>query len=253
MMLVANWKAYVTQPTLAKALVASARRLASKNKEKGACSIVLAPPAPFLGMLMRADGKKDAIAFAAQNISDSTGGAATGETTAALLSELGVSYAILGHSERRAMGESDELVASKVQHALAQALIPIVCIGERERDPSAEYLHFLRTQIAAVFEPLSQKERMRIILAYEPIWAIGKSAAESITPNDLHEMVLYVRKVLAEYLPGRAAQSVAILYGGSVEPGNIRDLAAGSEVQGFLIGHASVDVASFTELVKELS
>lgn len=253
MIIVANWKAYVTQPATAKALVAAARRLAGKSKGKNVSSIVLAPPAPFLGMLMRTDGKKDSVAFAAQNISNSTGGAATGETTAALLAELGISYAILGHSERRAMGETDELIASKVQHALAQALTPIVCIGERERDPSAEYLHFLRAQIAAVFEPLSQKERMRIIFAYEPVWAIGKSAAESITPNDLHEMVLYIRKVLAEYLPGRAAQSVAILYGGSVEPGNIRDLAAGSEVQGFLIGHASVDVTSFTELVKAVS
>ncbi len=252
-MIVANWKAYVAQPDAAKALVATARRLAGKGSGKNAPRIVLAPPAPFLGMLMRADSAKDPVAFCAQDLSDSTGGAATGETTAALLSALGVRYVILGHSERRAMGETDALIASKVQHALAQGLAPIVCIGERERDPASEYLHFLRAQIAAVFEPLSQKERAQIVLAYEPLWAIGKSAAESIAPADLHEMALYIRKVLAEYLPGQGAQAVPILYGGSVEPGNIRDLAAGSEVQGFLIGHASVDAASFAALVKAVS
>lgn len=247
MLIVANWKAYVENVKKAKALIAAAKRLAAKSEHQ----IVLAPPAPYLGMF--ANPKKEKVAYAAQDISDSTGGAATGETTAALLAELGVQYAILGHSERRAMGETDALITSKVQHALAHGLTPIVCVGERERDGEAAYLGFLRSQIANVFAPLSPKERMRIVLAYEPIWAIGKSAAESITPHDLQEMMLYIRKVLADFFPGRGAQNVPILYGGSVEPGNIRALAGGGQADGFLIGHASVEVPSFSALVKALA
>ncbi len=247
MIIAANWKAYVESTAKAKALFASAKRAAVKP----GIEIILAPPAPLLGLLV-ADNKSKVV-FASQDISDTTGGAATGETTAALLSGMGVQYAILGHSERRAMGETDAVVASKVGHALAQGLTPIVCIGERERDADARYLHTLRTQIAAVYEPLSPKERMRVVIAYEPIWAIGKDASEAITPHDLHEMILYIRKVLGDYLPGRASEATKILYGGSVEPENARDLAGGSDISGFLVGHASVDVTTFTALVKAVS
>jgi triosephosphate isomerase (TIM) len=250
MIIVANWKAYVENPTKAKALVAAGKRVAAK----GVVDIVLAPPAPLLGTfaLGTKPGKKS-LSFAAQDLSDSTGGAATGEVTAALLSGIGVTHVILGHSERRAQGETDEIVVSKIQHALAHNLTPIVCIGEKTRDADAQYLQTLRAQITSIFERLNPKERMRIVLAYEPIWAIGKSAAESITPADLHEMVLYLRKVLSSFFSDRAALSVPILYGGSVEPGNIRTLAAGGQVQGFLIGHASVEPQSFTALAKAVS
>lgn len=250
MLLVANWKAYVEQTAKAKALMSAAKRFLSTSD----IEIVLAPPAPYLGLLAgKPSVSKKAVHLAAQDVSDSTGGAVTGEVTAELLREMGVSHVIIGHSERRAMGESDALITSKVQHALAHNLIPIVCVGERERDGDATYLHFLRTQIASVYEPLSQPERARVILAYEPIWAIGKSAAEAITPTELHEMILYIRKILSDYLPGDAANDTVLLYGGSVEPSNIRDLAGGAQLDGFLIGHASVEVKSFTALVKALS
>jgi triosephosphate isomerase len=250
MLIVANWKAYVESTAKAKALVAGAKRLVVAGGKNGH-EIVLAPPAPYLGLF--SIGNKSKVAYAAQDISDSTGGAATGETTAALLVSIGVKYAIIGHSERRAAGETDERVASKVRHALAHGLTPIVCVGERERDAEAHYLQFLRAQIAAIFSPLSQKERMEVVIAYEPIWAIGKSAAEAITPADLQEMALYIQKVLAEYLPGKGAERVRVLYGGSVEPANARVLAGGTDIAGFLIGHASVDVASFSGIVRAVS
>ncbi len=246
MLIVANWKAYVESVSKAKALVVSAKKLGIK---KGV-EIIIAPPAPYLGLLVQ---KRSTIAFASQDISDSTGGASTGEITAALLHDLGVSYTIIGHSERRAMGEQDARISSKVQRALAQGLIPIVCIGEHERDSEATYLQFLRAQVSSIFSPLELQERRRVILAYEPLWAIGKSAAESITPHDLHEMVLYIRKVVSDFLPGAAADKIPVLYGGSVEPANIRLLASGSQVDGFLVGHASVEVATFSALVKAIS
>lgn len=249
MLLVSNWKAYVADVAKAKALIAVAKRYAGKND----LEIVIAPPAPYLGMFVTKSRAKTALTFGSQDLSVATGGAATGEIIASTLAELGVKYSIIGHSERRAMGETDEVILLKIQHALAQGITPILCIGERERDPEAMYLQFLRKQLAAIFEPLSPKERTQIIIAYEPIWAIGKSAADSIQPQDLHEMALYIRKVLAEYVPGTSVQGIRILYGGSVEPGNIRTLAADDEIQGFLVGHASADVPSFTGLAKALS
>ncbi len=244
MLIVANWKAYVQSPVKAKQLVASAKRLATHADTE----IVLAAPAPYLGLL--APGNRSRVAFAAQDLSVSTGGAATGEITAALLSGLGVTYAILGHSERRALGETDEIVSEKVRHALANKITPIVCVGEKERDIDAKYLTTLRAQIAAVFSPLSQKERMQTVIAYEPIWAIGKTAAEAITPSDLSEMILYIRKVLGDYIPGKGVSKVRIIYGGSVEPSNARALASGTGIDGFLPGHSSVDSDMFTALVK---
>ncbi|MES2225562.1 MAG: triose-phosphate isomerase [Patescibacteria group bacterium] len=247
MLIVANWKAYVESSTKAKVLLASAKKLAAVSPHE----IVLAPPSPLLGLLT--PGNRSKVRFGAQDVSDSTGGAATGEVTAALLSGMGVKYVIVGHSERRAQGETNEVVASKVSHALAHGLTPIVCIGERERDADATYLHGLRAQLAAVFAPLSQKERMEVVVAYEPIWAIGKTAADAITAHDLREMVLYIRKVLEEYLPGKGASSIRVIYGGSVEPGDVRELASGSGADGFLVGHASADVGMFTKLVREIS
>lgn len=246
MLIVANWKAYVEDRAKAKKLASTSRRLARLT----GFSIVLAPPAPLLGALV---GKKSAIAFAAQDISATHGGALTGEVTAGAYAAAGAAYAIIGHSERRASGDTDAVVAEKLARALAQGLIPILCIGERERDGEGRYLAFVREEITSALGALTPKERTQVIIAYEPLWAIGKTAADAIPPHELTEMVLYIRKVLAELLPGKSADHSLILYGGSVESGDVRALAASSGVDGFLIGHASVDPHTFSSLVKELA
>lgn len=245
MLIVANWKAYVDTAEKAKKLFTSAKRLTQY------ADIALAMPYPYIGMC--AGGPKSKVALAAQDVSISTGGADTGEVTAGVLASLGVSYAIIGHSERRAKGETDAEILEKVRRALAHNITPILCIGERERDQDAKYLNTVRAQVAAIFSQLSQKERLAMVIAYEPVWAIGKTAAESIQPVDLEEMVLYIRKVLGEYLPGKSPAKVRILYGGSTEPANARALAGGGRVDGFLVGHASVDVPTFSALVKAVS
>jgi triosephosphate isomerase len=245
MIIVANWKAYIESEEKAKKLFAAAKRLALGSRVQ----LVLAPAAPQLALLAR--GNRSKVAFAAQDVSAGLGGAATGEVTAATLADSGATYAIVGHSERRALGETDALISEKLQHALAHGLTPILCVGEKERDDASAYLAFVRTQIASALEPLSPKDRARVIVAYEPLWAIGKSAADAIAAHDLAEMTLYIRKVLAQLLPGKGSKST-VLYGGSVEQENIRDLAGGSQVDGFLVGHASVDAKTFAALVKAL-
>jgi len=247
MLIVANWKAYVEEFGKAKELFRISKRLARKT----GVTIVLAPPAPFLGAF--ALRNKSAVAFAAQDISATTGGAKTGEATAQAYAAAGVAYAIIGHSERRIAGDTDAIVAEKLSHALAHGLIPILCIGEQERDGEGRYLSFIREELTAATQSLAPKERTEVIVAYEPIWAINKDASSAIGPNNLTEMILYIRKVLAELLPGKSSVHTPILYGGSVEPSNARDLAVNSGIDGFLVGHASVDPRAFTLLVKQLA
>jgi triosephosphate isomerase len=247
MLIVANWKAYVDTRERAKKLFAVAKRLATSVKR---VKIILAPSAPYLGLL--AIGNRSRILFAGQDISTTTIGSATGEVTGTSLKNAGATHVIIGHSERRALGETDEIIRDKVRRAIANGLSPIVCVGETERDHDARYLMFIKKQIASVFAPLSPQERMKVVVAYEPVWVIGKSAHDALPERELGEMVLYIRKILGEYLKGRSAQKIPVLYGGSVEAGNIRSLAGGSSVDGFLVGHASADPIAFTALVKAL-
>ncbi|MDD2657650.1 MAG: triose-phosphate isomerase [Candidatus Pacebacteria bacterium] len=246
MLIVANWKAYVEDFAKAKKLVATSKRLALKSRD----TIILAPPAPLMGAF--AANNKSRVAFAAQDVSLTTGGAKTGEATAAAFAAAGASYALIGHSERRAAGDTNALVTEKLTRVFAHGLIPILCVGEHERDGDGRYLAFIREEITTALAPLTPKERAKVIVAYEPLWAIGKTADAAIGPNDLAEMTLYIRKVLAELVPGKSASHSLVLYGGSVEPGNIRALAASTSVDGFLIGHASVDPVAFSILVKQL-
>ena len=247
MLIVANWKAYVEDIKKAKKLLAVSKRLARAVD----ATIVLAPPSPFLSALTAHNESK--VSFAAQDISHTTGGAKTGEATAQAYAAAGATYAIIGHSERRALGDTEKIIAEKIEHALAHGLTPILCVGEHERDSDGRYLSFVREEITSALGSLMPKERAKVIVAYEPLWAIGKTATEAIESADLAEMVLYIRKVLAELLPGKSSRQSLVLYGGSVEAANIRDLAAISNVDGFLVGHASVDPAAFSLLVKQLT
>ncbi|HEX2792438.1 MAG TPA: triose-phosphate isomerase [Candidatus Paceibacterota bacterium] len=246
MLIVANWKAYVETPAKAKALLASAKRL-SVGKAKR--EIALAPAYPYIGLLA---GTRAKVKLAAQDVGLSESGAHTGEVSAGALTGLGVSYAIIGHSERRAAGEDDEVIARKVAHALASKLTPVLCIGETERDPDAAYLKRIREQLRTALTPLTGAERAQVVIAYEPVWAIGKSGDEAITPADLAEMIAYVRKLLEDFMPGRAGDRVRILYGGSVDAGNARALSTDTGIDGLLVGRASTDVTAFSALVRAL-
>ncbi len=247
MLIAGNWKAYVESSAKAKTLYAGVKRLRAKSTHE----VVVAPAFPHLGLLAPAKPTKSGAGLAAQDVSVTVGGAETGEVAAGLLRDLGVEYVIVGHSERRARGEDDATVLEKVRHVLAHGLTPILCIGEQHRDPEAQYLKVVRAQLSAILEGLSAKERLALVIAYEPVWAIG--ASEPITTEDLGEMVLYIRKVLGDFMPGRANQKVRILYGGSVAPENARALAAGTHIDGFLVGRASTDLPTFSALVKAVS
>lgn len=244
MLILSNWKTYVTNKDEAKKLLATVKRLATTSKAE----LVVLPPHPYIGLFH--SPRKTKVGLGAQDVSTTIAGAATGEVPAGVLKNLGVTYVLAGHSERRAKGEDNEVVAEKVRRILEQGMTPILCVGEKERDEDATYLAFLREQITSVFDALDQKERFNVMIAYEPIWAIGKEAQDALHSQELAEMVLYIKKILSKYMPSK--QSTKILYGGSAEPDNVRGLAGGSGVDGFLVGHASADPEMFSRLVKAL-
>jgi triosephosphate isomerase len=166
-----------------------------------------------------------------------------------MLKAQGVSFAIVGHSERRAQGETDELVRAQLAAALAAGLTAILCVGETEREPDGSHWAQVANQIHRALHGITPVAG-RLIVAYEPVWAIGKSAAEAMRGEELEETAIFVRKIVSEALGREAMARVPILYGGSVEPENAGALIREGGINGFLVGHASADIDSFIEILK---
>jgi len=217
------------------------------QKLKGVQAVVC-PPFPFLPELAK-EKQSVKVQLGAQDVAVADSGAYTGQVSVPMVQGYKVKWAILGHSERRALGETNEVVAEKVVHALRSGLSPILCIGERERSEEGEYYIFIREELEAVFDRLKRKEVAGLTIAYEPIWAIGKSAGEACSTAQLFEMVLYIRKLLIERFGRKIANEVRILYGGSVKPDNAAELMREGGVDGLLVGGASLDSKQFGEIL----
>ncbi|MDP3735644.1 MAG: triose-phosphate isomerase [bacterium] len=246
--LVANWKLHPARMAEAKMLAGIAKKRANR------CTRVLSvicPPAIFLAELA-ARYSSQRLSFGAQDCFFEERGAFTGEIAAQMIKDVRGQYVILGHSERRALGETDETVSKKVRAALGAGLTAVLCIGERERDDEGRYLAFLESQLGAALAGLSRQKLGKLMVAYEPIWAIGKGAESAMGPHDMHETSLFIRKVLRERYGERAAFAVPILYGGSVAPENAAAIVRDGEVQGLLVGHKSLDPKAFGEIMGEL-
>jgi triosephosphate isomerase len=190
------------------------------------------------------------VGVAAQNCHFESKGAFTGETSAGQLADIGCQYVIVGHSERRQLfGDTDATVAKKTRAVLAVGLSPIVCVGETlaQRDGN-ETLAVVGSQLAAAVLDLSEADLLRCVVAYEPVWAIG--TGRNATPAQAQEVHAYIRGRLAERL-GARAKGLRIQYGGSVKPDNVAGLLAQQDIDGALVGGASLTVESFATIVKE--
>lgn len=243
-LIVANWKMNPVTFTEAKKIVEATKRAASRAR---GVSVVVCPPAIYLAALRK--GSR-AMAFGVQDIGAHEAGAFTGEISAEMARNSGATVAIVGHSERRRLGESNAVVAKKVAAALAAKLTPILCIGENIRDAGGDYLSVVRAQIMEGLAEVSTPLVPKVIIAYEPVWAIGKKAGDAILPADLHEMSIFIKKVIAERIDRAKALNVTILYGGSVEPENAHALLTSGDVDGFLVGHTSLDTTEFPLVIK---
>src|SRR5215813_1231989 len=213
------------------------------------CDIVVAPPFTALTTAAdEADGTR--VKISAQDVYWEKEGAFTGEVSVRMLVEVGCAYTIIGHSERRQFfGETDETVAKKTQSAVAGGLEAIVCVGEilAERD-AGQAVEVVRRQIRNGLGRLTGADLSHIIVAYEPVWAIG--TGRTATPAIAAEMHAAIRKTFAEIYNEAAANALRILYGGSVKPDNITALMKEEDIDGALVGGASLDPASFAAIVK---
>jgi len=245
-LVVGNWKMYVADLKEAVTLARSVRRRAALF---AGVDVVLAPAFPLVPAVAQAL-KGSVLRVGAQTLSSSEGGAHTGEVSAAMLKALGTSLVIVGHSERRAAGESDIQIREELKRAADMGLRAVLCIGEKERDQNGSYFEILGAQIFAALSGFPKSDVGRLIVAYEPVWAIGKSAAEAMKPAELEETAIFIKKVLADVLGREKALRVPILYGGSVEESDAAPLLGEGGVSGFLVGHASASAESFGAIVK---
>lgn len=211
--------------------------------------VVIIPPFTAIAKVTESLGRAQNIKVGAQNMHWERSGAFTGEISAALLRDLFVRYVVLGHSERRALfGETDEVVNRKVQAALEATLRPIVCVGETlaERD-AGKVEETLSRQLHGSLANLEPKQLQEITIAYEPVWAIG--TGRNATPEQAQEAHLFIRRTVADMADAATADRLRIQYGGSVKPGNARELMSQSDIDGALVGGASLEARSFAEIV----
>jgi len=242
----ANWKMNMTPSETAAFL----DPFLETFPEATSVDIVIAPSFVSLAKAAEFITPNPAVALSAQNMSHEASGAYTGETSAAMLKEIGCEYVILGHSERRALyGEDDMVINKKVHATLAAGLKPILCIGESLEERDGGQLEFvLSQQLEGSLAGISTEQMAEIVIAYEPVWAIGTGRTAS--PEQAQETQAYVRSVLTTLFGSDVAGATRIQYGGSVKPGNAAELIGQPDIDGFLVGGASLDATSFAEIVK---
>ncbi|HCB35202.1 MAG TPA: triose-phosphate isomerase [Candidatus Taylorbacteria bacterium] len=243
-LIVANWKMNPGSVSEARALFGKTKRAGGRLEK---VETVICPPFPYLGMFARTGTAR--VFLGAQDVFWANSARATGEVSPEMLKHLGVIYCIIGHSERRALGETDDSVSKKLRAVLAERLIPIVCVGEKERDTDGRYFETLKSQILASFSGVTGAQLRGVCVAYEPLWAIGKSAKDAMEPRGIHEMAIFIHKVLFDQF-GEGAERPRILYGGSVEEKNAGSILVEGGVSGLLVGHASLDGEGFAKMLR---
>jgi triosephosphate isomerase len=245
-----NWK---MNKTLEEANILTTEVMGMVADEvKGAVKVVLCTPFPYLVPLKSLVGNTSRISISAQNCSEHESGAFTGEVSAGMLKSIGISYVVLGHSERRQyFGEDGKLLAKKVDIALKHGLTPIFCCGEplevRERNG---HEGLVKQQVEESLFHLDASSLQKLVIAYEPVWAIG--TGKTATSQQAQDMHAVIRKHIESKYGNAVSESISILYGGSVNAANAKELFACPDVDGGLVGGASLKSREFTEIVKAI-
>ena len=245
-LIIGNWKMNPATLREAKAHFLSIKKEAALCKN---ADVAIAAPFVYLpdfGKLASA-----ALALGAQNVSSEKEGAQTGEVSASMLAPLKVKYVLVGHSERRALGESNAFIAKKVAAVLAAKMTPVLCVGETERDTGMFYLSTVKTQLEECLASIPKNAISRVVVAYEPVWAISSTPGHrDATPDDALEMRIYIQKVLADMFGHANSDKVRVLYGGSVDEKNALGFLIGGRADGLLPGRASLTPKKFAAIVR---
>jgi triosephosphate isomerase len=244
-----NWKMNLNHLEAIALVQKLAFSLTAEDHDKAEC-VVIPPFTDLRSVQTLVDGDKLRIRYGAQDLSQHDAGAYTGEISGAMLAKLGCSYVLVGHSERRQYhGESDELLNAKVRKAFEHGLTPIVCVGEGldVRQQGGQIAHSVG-QLTAALAGVPAEQARGVVVAYEPVWAIG--TGEVATPEDAQEVCGALRRTLGELYPGELADGVRVLYGGSVKSSNVAALMAQPDVDGALVGGASLDADEFATLCR---
>lgn len=241
--IIGNWKMHPVNSKEAEKLFSGIQKSISKAKKT---EVLICAPFLYLEKLKKLSKK---LKLGAQDSYPGNIGAFTGEISVKMLANLGVSHTIVGHSERRVHGETNEDVNKKIKSLISEGIIPILCVGERERDPEHSYLGFVKTQIEECLSGVSKTSLSKVIIAYEPIWAIGSDAARPGTPAEFLEMSIFIKKILTDKFGGKAVEDMRIIYGGSADPENVFAFLRDGKADGFLAGRDSLNVKKFAEIV----
>lgn len=242
-LIVANWKMHP-------ATFADAKKLFDATKKAAAASsaqIVVAAPAIFVRDLAR--GYRGSIDFALQNAHFEKEGAFTGETSLAQAKDAKVSWVIVGHAERRSMGESNDDTKKKLAAALALGMKVILCIGEKERNSAGDHFTFIREQLGVAIGGMAPVLLKKVVIAYEPVWAIG--ASTPMSARDMHEMSIFIRKTVVELI-GAGGHAVRVLYGGAIDEATAAPMLSDGDVTGLLVGRVSADPKRIGFLLKAI-
>ena len=246
-----NWKMNLNHAEAVHLVQKLAFTLGDKKFDYASVDVAVIPPFTDIRSVQTlVDGDGLAIAYGAQDVSSQDSGAYTGEISAAMLAKLGCSYVVVGHSERREYhAEDDALVAAKARRALDAGMTPIVCVGEGlEVRKAGDQVAYVLEQVRGSLEGFSASEVAAMVVAYEPVWAIG--TGETATPADAQEVCGAIRADIAERLGDDAAAGVRILYGGSVKPANVAGIMEQVDVDGALVGGASLEAEDFAGICR---
>ncbi|CAN5851137.1 triose-phosphate isomerase [soil metagenome] len=248
-LLAGNWKMYQT-PAATQDFFSEFLPLLPDDLDG---TVIFFPPALSFSEALRAVGDRSGLHLGVQNVHWEQQGAFTGENSVAMARDAGAELVLVGHSERRHLfGETDEEVLQKVQAVLAAGLIPLLCVGETlEQREEGRAVEIVQGQLSAVFQGLSSDEAEQLLIAYEPVWAIG--TGKTASSADAEEMHSSVRTWLSERMGAEAAAGIPILYGGSVKPENAGELLRTTNVDGVLVGGASLDPVGFARICTALS
>ncbi len=243
-LIVANWKANPDTLKMAKENLNSIKKFTAKFKN---VEVVVCPPVIFLESLKASS--KPAI-LGSQDFFPEARGAFTGSVGYSALLETKIKYAIIGHSERRAVGEDNLLINKKVKTALAVGVRPILCIGESKRDPNLEYLGLIKLQLSEAFKDVPKSRVKDVVIAYEPVWAIGESAKRNAKPSEIEEIVIFIKRVVGDIYKTESVPPIKVIYGGSVSEKDVQYIFEESGVDGLLVGRASLVPKIFGEIIK---